>query len=367
MMTDHKRSATNPLTGEQVVIQDFINDLVDSTRLDVLRALDGQSMSPTTVQNHGLTSRQTASKHFTQFTDLGLVKSADEQSEYKLTAGGQLTLNAVETCLGEIDRERLEDLTRSTHLMRLLRTLSTASARPSDLAEIDANSPSRATVQRALQMFVSEGWSSEEHGKHRLTPRGERVLDAYDELAVSIEQVMEKAPWFQRLSPARADVPVHALSDAKMLVSNPDSPGLVFAAALKLCDPRLNHFRGLTSIYNPTLFTAYDKLLKLGLKGETIVDAYVSNRLHDEGKEHFLDDSEYENFRILRLREPLTLGIALYDDQKVAIGTYNETGEGDHIAMILSSNEALIEWGNDLYNSYQEQAWHPTEHIPGPS
>jgi len=86
--------------------------------------------------------------------------------------------------------------------------------------------------------------------------------------AVKIEQVMEKAPWFQRLSPTRTDIPVHALSDAKLYVSSPHSPGIVLATALKLCDPRLDHFRVLTSIYNPTLFTAYDKLLKLGLNGK---------------------------------------------------------------------------------------------------
>jgi len=108
---------------------------------------------------------------------------------------------------------------------------------------------------------------------------------------------MEKAPWFQRLSPTRTDIPVHALSDAKLYVSSPHSPGIVLATALKLCDPRLDHFRVLTSIYNPTLFTAYDKLLKLGLNGEAIVDASLYNRLHEENMEHFLDDSDYKNFR----------------------------------------------------------------------
>jgi len=142
---------------------------------------------------------------------------------------------------------------------------------------------------------------------------------------VKIEQVMEKAPWFQRLSPTRTDIPVHALSDAKLYVSSPHSPGIVLATALKLCDPRLDHFRVLTSIYNPTLFTAYDKLLKLGLNGEAIVDASLYNRLHEENMEHFLDDSDYKNFRVFCLDEELTLGIGIYDQEQIAIGAYNET------------------------------------------
>nr|WP_282594750.1 transcriptional regulator FilR1 domain-containing protein [Halomarina salina] len=46
----------------------------------------------------------------------------------------------------------------------------------------------------------------------------------------------------------------------------------------------------------------------------------------------------------------------MYNDRKVAIGAYNETGEGDHIAMLLSSNDALVEWGSDLYEAYRTAA-----------
>ena len=139
-------------------------------------------------------------------------------------------------------------------------------------------------------------------------------MDTYDELAVKIEQVIERVPWFQRLSPTRTDIPVYTFSDTKLYVSSPHSPRIVLATALKLCDPRLNHFRVLTSIFNPTLFTAYDKLLKLGLNGETIVDASLYNRLHEENIEHFLDDSEYKNLQMFCLDEELTLGIGILDD-----------------------------------------------------
>ena len=210
-------------------------------------------------------------------------------------------------------------------------------------------------------MFAEHGWSEASHGRHHISPAGKRVLDAYNELAMTIEQVMDNAPWFQRLSPARADVPVAALEDAKLKVSGPNSPGIVLATALKLCDPRLDRFRVLVSIFNPTLFTAYTYLLKLGLKGEAIVDASLYRRLHEEGMEHFLDDSEYDDFHIYRLDEPLTLGIGLYDERQVAVGVYNENGEGEHIAMILSSNEAVVDWGSELFNSFRERAQPATE------
>jgi len=44
--------------------------------------------------------------------------------------------------------------------------------------------------------------------------------------------------------------------------------------------------------------------------------------------EHFLDDSDYKNFRVFCLDEELTLGIGIYDQEQIAIGAYNETGGG---------------------------------------
>jgi predicted transcriptional regulator len=209
-----------------------------------------------------------------------------------------------------------------------------------------------------LQTFTTYGWVTARNGKQHLTSAGRRALDAYDDLALTIEQVAEKAVWLQRLNPERVDFPVHALTDAEIIASGPHSPGMVLGAALKLWDPHLSRFRTLTSIFNPTLFTAYNKLLWLGLQGEAIVDQSVYTELHKENMEYFLDNSEFGGFQILRLEESLTLGIGLYDDRKVAVGTYNETGEGDHIAMLLSSNDALVEWGRDLYNSYRRRAYH---------
>lgn len=352
--------AINPLTDERLVVRDSISDLAGSSSLDVLRSLDEQSMTASAIEEQGQVTRQTASRHLTQLTERGMTKSTDT-GEYELTAGGQIVLNTFETCLNNIDRERLTQLTRSKHTIPLLQTLSDGPVRPSELAGSDEESPSRATVRRALRMFETEEWSEEIDGNHRLTPAGEHTLDAYDDLAVTIEQVIDKAPWFQRLGPSRTDIPVRALTDAKLYVSSPHSPGIVLAAALKLCDPRIDHFRVLTSIYNPTLFRAYDKLLKLGLSGEAVVDESLHKRLLEEEMEHFVDDSNYDNFRISSLEETLTLGIGIYDMEQIAIGAYNDTGGGEHIAMLLSSDEAVVQWGNDLYNYYRERAQHLSE------
>jgi len=359
-VTQSERVTTNPLTDERIVVREFISDLAGSTSLDILRSLDEGAKTASTIAESEEITRQTASKHLVQLTDWGLTKTA-VTGGYELTTGGKITLEAFKSCPDSLDRKPLTQLTRSKHTIPLLQTLSEQPVRPSELAGTTDGSPSRATVRRKLRMFETEGWSEEIDGLHRLTPAGQQTLEQYEELAETIEQVLDKAPWFQRLSPIRTDIPVRALADAKLYFSSPHAPGIVLATALKLCDPRLDRFRVVVSIFNPRLFRTYDKLLRLGLKGEAIVDASLYKRLHEEELEYFLDDSNYGNFRILCLEETLTLGIGIYDEEKIAIGAYNETGEGEHIAMIISSNEAVVQWGEDLYDHYQKRAQDPAE------
>lgn len=57
----------------------------------------------------------------------------------------------------------------------------------------------------------------------------------------------------------------------------------------------------------------------------------------------------------------LTLGIGLYDERKIAIGAYNEVGEGNHIAVLISQHEDLIKWGTEIYETYREEALPPAE------
>lgn len=93
------------------------------------------------------------------------------------------------------------------------------------------------------------------------------------------------------------------------------------------------------------------------MRGEGIIDASVYEKIaRSEELQHLLDTSSYEHYDLLRLDETLTLGLALYDDQKIAIGSYNEVGKGQHTAIIISSHEDLIEWGTEIYNSYRQQS-----------
>ncbi|WP_227777940.1 hypothetical protein [Haladaptatus pallidirubidus] len=55
-----------------------------------------------------------------------------------------------------------------------------------------------------------------------------------------------------------------------------------------------------------------------------------------------------------------TLGIGIYDERKVAIGAYNQFGRGQHIAMIVSTDDRVVEWASDMCNL----GWHGTATSP---
>lgn len=360
---EDERTATNPLSGEQFVVREAINELIDSTCLDILRVLDGDASTPTGIENQGIVSRQTASEHLSAFARHGLInQKASAPLEYTLTYGGIFVLEAVEACLEELSREQLSFLTRSPRPLQLLRTLRTRPATRSELTTSGEDSPSSVTIWRALQAFVDYGWCETESGSYSLTSAGKQALAAYEELLVLGEQAIKKAPFLQRLSTTWGDFPTHALTDAEIVASEPASPGLVVEAALKLCDPQTRQFRILTSVFNPTLFAGYHKLLKLGVVLEPIVDASVYETICANDDFHYLlDNSTYERYTLSRLEESLTLGIGLYDERKIAIGAYNEVGEGNHIAVLISTHDDLIEWGTEVYQTYREQALPPAE------
>ncbi|WP_238532933.1 transcriptional regulator FilR1 domain-containing protein [Halalkalicoccus jeotgali] len=362
--SDRERIARNPLTDKRIIVREFINGLSDSSRLAVLQALQecDSSAGASAIARQADVARRTASSHLSDCLSLGLLNQMSDTNEYRLTVSGQSILQSLERFLDEANQTQLADITRSQRRIELLRTLSVHPVTPGEVISDTPESPSHTTVWRALHSFAGYGWCDADGHSYQLTSSGKDTLHAYEHLEVVAEQAIEKAPFLQRLSPRWSDFPTYALQEADLVVSTPGSPGLVSEAALKLCDPRISNYRSLTSVYSPTLFKMYYRLLSLGMHGEGIIDASVYEKIaQNEDMQYLLDTSSYEHYDLLRLDERLTLGIGLYDEQKIAIGTYNEVGEGRHTAIIVSTHEDLIEWGTEIYQACRQQAVRTTD------
>ncbi|WP_239643434.1 helix-turn-helix transcriptional regulator [Natronococcus jeotgali] len=257
--------------------------------------------------------------------------------------------------------EQMSFLTRSEYPLNILRELEKQSLRKSELQTAISSSPSRPTVRRILSTFEEYGWTQDNGGYQQITSAGTRILERYSDAETSIKQLIEKAPWVQRLSPEDATFPVQELADAELVVSKPTRPSSALWTAIKLFDRSISRFRVVCSIYNPMLFHGYRGLLELGVESEAILDLQTYANTTKNPYTHFVvDESAYSNYQPFVLDYEHTLGIGIYDDRKVAVAGYNEFGDGKHIAMIISSNDKLVEWAISLYESYRVQAHPPT-------
>lgn len=350
-------TARNPLTDEVLDVRSVINETVDSVRLAILRAASDLP-NPTTntnLANHANVSRQAVSPHLAALQEQGVVNRHDGGVE--LTAGGFVFLEAIEDCLQTVSVEALSFLTRSAHPLTLLRELVKQPYRLYELLNASSDLPSQSTIRRILTDFVEYRWLTDDGGTHQITPAGRDALSAYRELATVVEQLIEKAPWFQRLPMEVVPFPIRELADAEFVVSNPRSPASVLSICLKLYDRNISRFRCLCSVYSPVLFHAYRGLLELGVEAEAIHDWPTALKAADNsGTRYAVQSEQYSNYQPLVLKKSHTLGIGLYDNRKVAVAAYNEVGSGKHIAMIVSSNDKLVKWGIDLYEAYRVEA-----------
>jgi predicted transcriptional regulator len=356
---------THPLSGRELDVQEVISSIIDTKRLDILRAVNDCSLpaNEDDIAARAETSPKTAGKHLSEFQNHGIIKIYRENIEP--TAGGKVLLETLQECFAEIpiSRNSFVELTRTETSLAILSNLNKDRQSVEEIQQRASLSATKQTIKSQLKWFdkPSHNLADEENHNYRLTDAGEKVLLAYNDLSISIEQIIEKAEWFQRLPLENATVPVKELTDATVIASDTASPSNVLGAALRLCDLRVNRFRCICSIYNPVLFFAYQTMLKFGTEAEAILDwgSFV------KADQYTINiHAKYEHYQPLYLEDSHTLGVGIYDDRKVAVGAYNEQGEGKHIAMIVSENPSIIEWAKNIYESYRDMAYCPEENPP---
>ena len=356
---------THPLSGRELNIRETINGLIDTKRFDVLYAVNNCSLptSQSEIAARAETSDKTAEKYLSEFQNHGIIKTYRENVEP--TAGGKMLLDVLLEAFTEIPiaKDNCVELTRTKTPLTILSSLRREPQTAEDIQRRTSVSATEQTIKRRLKQFDKPDLdlADEEGHSYRLTDTGKEVLLAYHDVTIAIEQIIEKAEWFQRLPLENATVPVKELADATVVASDTASPSNVLGAALKLCDLRVSRFRCICSIYNPVLFFAYQTMLDFGVEAEAVLDwgAFVKSDQYTANVR-----AKYEHYQPLYLKDSHTLGVGIYDERKVAVGAYNEQGEGKHIAMIVSENPNIIEWAEDIYGSYRDMADCPEENPP---
>ncbi|WP_232833772.1 winged helix-turn-helix domain-containing protein [Saliphagus sp. LR7] len=350
------------LTKEDIVIRSEIAECVESSRLSTLRTLSdkGGWQTVSAIACDASVSRQTVSTHLEVFVEFGLVNFDANTREYMITASGVVALDSFISCLDVILPDRLAFLTRSEYALWILRELSETPAVAS-VFSTKADTPSQSTVWRIMTKLSEFGMVTETSEDYQLTEYGSNALAAYEKLEKIVGVCFAKAAVLQRLDLefVRGDhpLPIAALEDTTVVSSGSLTPGLVTTEALELADLKTDSFACVISIYNPRLFKLYYEAVKHGMNGEGILSPEIYDKFCANPDLHaMLDNSSCDGYGLSRLERPITLGMGLYDSRKIALGAFNQRGNGQHTAMLLSTNQDLVEWGHRVYDSLLEEA-----------
>lgn len=197
--------------------------------------------------------------------------------------------------------------------------------------------------------------------EYQLTDYGSNAFTFYEKLEKLVGICFAKAPVLQRLDleyiRGNDPLPIAALEDTTVVSSECLAPGLVTTEALELVDLKTDSFACVISIYNPRLFKMYYKYVEHGMKGEGILSPEIYDKFCANPDLHvMLDNSSCDGYGLSRLERPVTLGLGLYDSRKIALGAFNQRGNGQHTAMLLSTNQDLVEWGHRVYDSLLKES-----------
>lgn len=359
------REITNRYTNQRLVVPKIINALVDSgSQLNILRELSEHPTTPAGLDERNIVSRKTAHSHLTTFANRGWSERNDE--EYELTAAGVIVLRQSEDCLDTVGQKGLAALTRTPFNVRLLHTLNEESIRPSDLAG-EERSPSRSRITQIRRNFEEHGWIQREQGLYGLTTAGEHAVRAYNSLASTIEQVIDKAPCLRFLPPECGDLPILALEEAEVIVRTGKAPYKATNKYISLADSGFHSLRSFNSFYDAKIAEAYLPAIKAGAEIEQI----SSPRMMTEVP---IGDPTYrkiarEGFRAknchwLIHRHELPIGLAIFDEDRVFIAPRDPTEVDPELSgTILSTNEEVVEWAIGLYERYREQSMVLSEYL----
>ena len=359
--TKPKTRVINHLTGKRVSVRSIIDSILNTQRLNILHIVREQPITVSALQEHYSITRPTATKYLSGFADLGLVYQQSDKA-YAITGGGAIALRILTEQLDrtDIDQDKLAEVARSSAKLSLLRAFAKNSSQSTTIEAFDS-AFSRSTRTTHRRSFEKEGWITREGGSYHLTPTGESVLDAYEELERSFEQLIDKAPCLRDLGPECEGLPVAELADAEQIIGRIGSPSLEGVRKYdRLIRSDFEYCRGLSSYYEAGYSRAYASAVEAGKEIEVVMTPKVLRELP------FGKPTEWEPIKTQALSEnchgylypgSLPLGLAVFDEDIAVLGAPDpaeiELDEYGVTGTIFTENEAVIEWGIDLFESYR--------------
>lgn len=257
-------------------------------------------------------------------------------------------------------RESIECLCNSPQRFRILGILTGTQMDVRDL--MSALDCSRSTVQRNLMVLKERGWVEETCSGYLTTTIGELLYEEFGRVNETTTAIKRMAPFFEVVD-TPPEIEISLLTDALVTTPDPAQPNAPTKRLFEAFDggDSVRGFVPVVSCFVVELFRNTDRTI---VEHEYIITPDVFDTLYEQYPDEWMGASGRDH--------SLCLKIQLYDGDipyglfisggRLALVAYNEVGRMQ--ALVESTTEGAVEWGEQMYETYRCQSTEPERDVP---
>lgn len=286
----------------------------------------------------------------------GLVRLRPDNNQYESTLFGNLSLEVYKSLIGKVGRDAVEFITKSESIIPILRSIDDKSSSLSDLKNDESVSASRSTISSYLSDLDAIGWINR-RPPYESSVAGIAMLEAYDSYAERINLLAERRQFLRHFD--MKSLPFEALQGTEMVAASEgdtDAPTQAYVDAIK---PDSDEVLGITPTINKQYVNAFLPLIRSDCWLELIGDRSVLKEANSTYISAFAEGLVSSTTSFLVAKNPITVGVAIFDRETVWLGAYGWSRRDR--AVLTGSNEALLEWALDVYETERQYASPPSE------
>ena len=251
-------------------------------------------------------------------------------------------------------REDIAFLVGSDVRVDLLRTLRSAPARPSDLA--DRCSCARETAQRTVTGFADRGWAEKvpDTDRYRLTQAGEIVAESYGEFEECLDVAGRFRHLLSNLNGSVDGLACETLAETTRTRATPENPHRSINRLLELmARDQIDTLRGVT----PIVSRVFNQAAADAIGPESDIDLVVDRGvLETSAAEHpeALDRAErLPGFTLYVSPQPVEFGLVIVDGHAY-LGAYDD--QGNLVASADDDGEPFVPWARRTFARIRDRS-----------
>lgn len=251
--------------------------------------------------------------------------------------------------------ESLECLCNSPQRLRILGTLDGTEMNVRDLMTA-LNSP-RTTVQRNLSKLEKRGWVESTGSRYTATIVGGLLRELFVTTSETAGTIQRLAPFFEAVD-VPLEIEIGQLTDALVTTPDPTQPNAPTKRLFETFDSadRVRGFVPVVSSFVVELFCNADRAI---VEHEYIVSDEVFDVLYEQYPDEWINVSgknQPVHVEIQLYEGEIPYGLFISED-RLALAAYDETGRMQ--ALVESTNEEAVEWGERMYETYRRESTEP--------